>query len=127
MFALPGSVRQAFEHFVDPVEVVHCGLHGTFFKDFLARQQADGTQNLGEEGQHIFHDGVLLCEESQIVLVDEAEHTGPRDPKKSATQCHADHLGRTQENLVSADIDLNALARQVNILTFDPENPFSFL
>ena len=29
--------------------------------------------------------------------------------------------------LVSADIDLNALAQQVNILTFDPENPFSLL
>lgn len=29
--------------------------------------------------------------------------------------------------LVSADVDLNALARQVNILTFDPENPFSRL
>ena len=29
--------------------------------------------------------------------------------------------------LVSADIDLNALAQQANISTFDPENPFSLL
>ena len=74
------------------------------------------------------HDLHIFLAESTIQRVQAMSVTKKRPgPMDALIVTCAYYFDLTDLILVSADIDLNALARQVNILTFDPEQPFSLL